>query len=278
MNKKNSRVIINADDFGITKGVNAAITELAGAGVVSSASVMSNMEHYTEAEGLREKIGLGLHFNLTVGRPACPHAVPSLVGNDGNFNALGTLLKKMSRGDICIKDVEAEFSAQARRLLDIGIAPDHLNSHESILKYPFFRKAVTGLVKKYNIGAVRTYTQKEFQYSRLLNPMKILKTCYLELDKFLWRAGNFKVAGRCFSLLEPGMDPQSALAKLAGVFQDLPSGVLEIMVHPGYLDGNDGPLGGYLTERESEAKALLSREFIGIIKNSRADLIAFRDI
>ena len=86
------------------------------------------------------------------------------------------------------------------------------------------------------------------------------------------------VTDRCFSLLELGMDSSGALRKLSCVFRDIPFGVLEIMVHPGRLDGNNGPLGEYLRERESEAKALMSNEFIDVIRNSRADLVSFKEI
>ena len=59
------KVIINSDDFGITKGVNQSIVELIDAGILTSTTVMSNMPYYAEIEKLRDRIGIGIHFNLT---------------------------------------------------------------------------------------------------------------------------------------------------------------------------------------------------------------------
>ena len=83
---KYNRVIINADDFGITKGVNEAIFELVDAGIVTSTSVMSNMPDYVDVVKFKTKIGISVHFNLTIGRSINdPKKVPTLVDEQGCF-------------------------------------------------------------------------------------------------------------------------------------------------------------------------------------------------
>ena len=138
---KHKRVIINADDFGITKGVNKAIFELIDAGIVTSTSVMSNMPDYVDVLKFKTKIGISVHFNLTTGRPINDSKkIPTLVDKQGCFYELPELLKRVRQRQISKQEVEIEFDAQIKRLFDIGVRPDHVDTHESLLKYPFFKK------------------------------------------------------------------------------------------------------------------------------------------
>lgn len=279
MKSDNAKVIINADDFGITAGVNKAILELANAGRVTSTSVMSNMAGYEEIVQLKGKIGIGLHFNLTAGRPVTePLKIPTLVNDNGEFFKLQKLLKNAKMGKVSREDVETEFKAQIKRLVDIGITPDHVNSHESILKYPFFVRDVKKITKQYGIEALRTFSQRQFDYTRLLSPGKIMRSIYLSFQKVTLRLNGYHVVNRHDSLLVMGLDYEMACDKLRNVFMDLSDGVLEFVVHPGYCNGNHQNLGRYVLEREAELKALLSDEFADILEHSGVRLIAFSGI
>ncbi len=277
---KHNRVIINADDFGITKGVNKAIFELVDAGIVTSTSVMSNMPDYVDVVKFKTKIGISVHFNLTTGRPINdPKKIPTLVDEQGSFYELSELLKRMRQGQILKQEVEIEFDNQIKRLIKIGVQPDHVDTHESLLKYPFFEKVIREKAKKYSIMAVRTYTPRKFDYVRLFSPKKLLISLYLGFQKVRWRYNGFKVADRYDGLLKAGLDYSTALKKLEDIFYKLPKGVLEIGVHPGYCnDNNNKALGGYVKEREVELKALLSEGCKEIIHNSGAEVISFNDI
>ncbi len=275
----NRRVIINADDFGITAGVNKAIFELVDAGRLTSTSVMTNMAGYADILQLKGRIGIGLHFNLTVGHPVTESLkISTLVNESGEFFELPTLLKNVKMGKVSRKDVETEFKAQIKRLLDLGIQPDHLNSHESVLKYPFFIRAVQRTTSHYGIEAVRSFSPREFDYTRLLSPGKIVRSLYLSFQKMTLRYNGYHVADRHDSLLEMGLDYRMACEKLHDVFMDISEGVLEFVVHPGYCNGDHQPLGGYVSERETELKALLSDEFGSVLKLSEVDLVSFKDL
>jgi chitin disaccharide deacetylase len=277
--KARSCVIINADDFGITEGVNKAIFELADAGRLTSTSVMSNMPVYKSVKQLKDKIGIGVHFNLTVGRPITdPNKIPALLDSNGIFFGLSQLLKKIRRREISEKEVEIEFDAQVRHLLDIGITPDHIDSHESLLKYTFFIEIMKRVARKYKIPAVRTYIQRKFDYSRLLSPRKTLISFYLAFQKMKWESDGFYTADKYDSLIKFGLDYEAALRKLQDIFHNLPPGILEIGVHPGYLNANHILLGEYISEREVELQALSSDYFRQLLKNSEAKLISFKDI
>lgn len=279
MRNSKPRVIINADDFGITKGVNKAIFELIDAGVLTSTSVMSNMPDYSEMVNLKNKIGIGIHCNLSVGKPITePCKVSSLVTQEGAFLGLSELIQKTRQRKICKQETATELDAQIKRIVDMGIKPDHINSHESLIKYPFFSSIIRRLALKHGIKAVRTYTPRKFDYNRLLKPRKIVISIFLELEKLKWKLAGFAVTDRYDSLLKTALDYETALDKLEDIFQKLIPGVYEIAVHPGYCYGDRLCLGGYVQEREVEVKALLSSDFQRIINTSVVELISYRDI
>ena len=276
---KKSFVIINADDFGITRGVNKAIIKLADVGVVTSTSVMSNMPHYLEINNVNKAVGVGIHLNLTVGKPVLPiKEVTSLINDQGKFYNFPTLIKMTKENLISKKEVEAEFNAQIKQLVDIGIQPDHINTHQSLLKYPFFIPIIKKVAKKYCIKTVRSYSPRKFDFKRLFSLRKILISIYLEYQKIKWKHEGFYVSRKFDSLLEMNLNHEIAIKKLKEIFNNLPKGILELTVHPGYCDDNNSLLGNYLHEREVEVNALLSKDFKKIKENVKAAFISFKQL
>lgn len=273
------KIIINADDFGITPGVNKAIRELADAGIVTSTTAMMNMPFHEEISSLKGKIGIGVHFNLTVGKPVLDsRKVLTLIDDEGIFYSIERLLKKMKKKLLSGDDVEAEFDAQVARLTTLGIKSDHIDSHESLIKYPFFMRIMKSVAKRYGILGVRSYSPRKFDYSRLLSLRKTMISLYLALQKRRWEYDGFSTTYKYDSLLKFGLDHVSAIATLRDIFSGLPNGVMEFGVHPGYCDNHTIHLGEYVLEREVETKALLSEQFKAILEESGAELISFKDI
>lgn len=273
------KIIINADDFGITQGVNKAIFELVDAGVLTSTTVMANMPYYREILKIGNRIGIGVHLNLTTGRPVMgPDKVQTLVGKDGNFFKLSELIKRMRKGRVSKQDVKVELNAQVRRLSEDGIHIDHIDSHESLIKYPFFVSIIKEVAKQHGIMAVRTYTPRKFDYKRLLNPKRILISAYLAFQKMQWRWAGFNVVDKYDALIKMGLDEKTAIQKLKDIIQNAPDGVLELCVHPGYCNGDNAPLGRYVYERENELRALMSQEVKETVGTSGIELISFRDL
>jgi predicted glycoside hydrolase/deacetylase ChbG (UPF0249 family) len=129
------RLIINADDLGYNEGVNQAIFELFGAGLVSSTSCMTNVPAWhLAAATLREHpdLGAGVHLVMNEGHPVLPaERVPALIGPDGLFLNDGQILRSLRRGSTA--QLRAEFRAQIERFIrDVGRPPDHLDNHCSI--------------------------------------------------------------------------------------------------------------------------------------------------
>src|SRR5581483_2166777 len=122
-----ARLIVNADDFGLTPGVNRAIVELHEAGVLTSATLMANASATDEAialAGVHPRLGVGCHVVLVDGRPVLPaEQVRSLIDeNTGCFvPKLTTFLGRLLTGRVRASEIEAEAAAQIARLQERGV-------------------------------------------------------------------------------------------------------------------------------------------------------------
>lgn len=124
------KLIMNADDFGLTENVNLAIVECFKAGIVKSTTLMVNqpaIEHAVTLikQGLIPEVGL--HLTLTSGKPILSaQQVPSLVDENGYFLKNNILLDKE---EVNLEEVEAEFQAQYDKAIAYGVHINHLDSH-----------------------------------------------------------------------------------------------------------------------------------------------------
>lgn len=145
------KLIINADDFGLSKGINKGIIEAYQAGLISSTTIMINMPYAEEAiSKLKENtsLGLGFHINLTQGSPICNN-VSSLVDENGIFHKH----RKIENGeiDISYEDAYREIKAQIDKLLSYEVRIDHLDYHHFIHLNQSIRKALINLALEYKL-------------------------------------------------------------------------------------------------------------------------------
>lgn len=117
-------IIINTDDFGISEGANKAIAELHKKGVISSATLLVDMPQTKAAADLakRDKIPVGLHFNLTLEHP--------------HFKNRGDFERQLLTGQVKKSYVLSELERQYKKMLDFGLTPTHLDSHQHIHNWP----------------------------------------------------------------------------------------------------------------------------------------------
>ena len=151
------KLIINADDFGLTKGTNDAILELAKLRTLSSTTVMVNMQFADEIVHLSEIVGfgIGLHFNLTHGKPILsPIEIPSLIDEDGNFYFVDKFKYRIKKKLVNQADIIKELSAQYSKLTDlIGNNITHIDSHQEINNISLINGALIRFIKN---KAIRT--------------------------------------------------------------------------------------------------------------------------
>jgi chitin disaccharide deacetylase len=147
-------LIVNADDFGYSRGVNNGIIDSHLYGIVNSATMMMNMpgtDHAIELAKKHPSLQVGIHLVLTCGKPLLKD-VPSLVDENRNFKHLSLLQKNM---DISLVELEREWTAQIERFLASGLKLTHMDSHHHVHTIEEFLPVVQKLANKYKLP-VRT--------------------------------------------------------------------------------------------------------------------------
>src|SRR4029079_6807551 len=162
-----ARLIVNADDFGLSEAVNRAVIEAHEHGIVTSTSIMAGGSAFEHAAALATRtptLDVGVHLTLTEQQPVA-ESVPSLVGADGQFAPHATdFAKRWLRGTIALADVRTELDAQIRRVRAHGVRPTHLDGHQHVHVLPGIARVVAELAREHGIRAVRVPTERPRSY------------------------------------------------------------------------------------------------------------------
>jgi chitin disaccharide deacetylase len=229
------RLIVNADDFGLTVGVSQGILHAHRDGLVTSTTVLASLppQEELDAGAAGSGLGLGLHFNLTWGRPVSPAGtVASLVDGEGRFGRDLSVLQARARPDEVRRECEAQIEAFARRF---GRAPTHLDSHHHVHRLPRVMDAVVDVA----LAARLPLRSQDPGFRDGLRRHGIVTT-----DTFVGDAQA-----------EPYWTSERLLDRLA----TLPLGVTELMCHPGVFD-EALAYSRYGRQREVELAALCDVE------------------
>ena len=157
------KIIINADDFGMTKSINNAIFELMELGTLTSTTVMVNMPYAEEAVKLLDypDCSVGLHLNLTEGKPISnPGEIATLVDKDGRFLGKKKFEEKAKKNELNKKEIYIELNSQYKKLKSIlGDQITHLDSHQWLNRVPIVFSVVKNFGKQNNIKGIRIYVK-----------------------------------------------------------------------------------------------------------------------
>ena len=207
------RLIVNADDFGVTEGVSRGILRAHREGLVTSTTVLASLPAQPELDAVARDsagLGLGLHFNLTLGRPVSPpETVGSLVDAEGRFGRDLAVLQERARPDEVRRECEAQIEAFTRRF---GRGPTHLDSHHHAHRLSRVMDAVVDVV----LAARLPLRSQDPGFRDGLRRRDIATT-----DSFVGDAD-----------VEPYWTTERLLDQLA----TLPLGLTELMCHPGFFD------------------------------------------
>jgi chitin disaccharide deacetylase len=278
-----TRLIINADDFGLTSGVNRAIVELHRDGVLTSTTLMAKAAATTEAVNLARatpSLGVGCHVVLVDGEPVLPPSeVPSLIdAKTGRFpRDLTAFLRRLYTGRIRAAEIEAEAGAQIALLQNSGVPLTHVDSHKHTHMFPPVLEPLLRAARKAGIGAVRNPFEPEWAV-RVTPRASLLRTAEVialrRLGPFFRRIiaratmanpdGTIAVAGT-------GTFDSDTVRALLG---ELPEGTWELVTHPGYNDADLNKIHTRLRDsRDKERLALKTvHEFPSI------DLVSFAEL
>ena len=283
------RLIVNADDFGLTPGVNRAIAEAHRGGVVTSSTLMATGTAFDDAVAVARslpQLSVGCHVLLVDGQSVLPEeTIPDLVDKaSGRFYpTLGSFARRVVAGQVSAEQIEAEASAQIRRLQQAGIAVSHLDTHKHMHILPQVLRPLLQAARACGVPAVR-------------NPFERLRISLLAGRPELWRQfakvsllgwlprrfgaevrrASMATCDGTIGIVATGfLDP----TLLGRMLDELPEGTWEFVCHPGYNDSDLSQIHTRLREsRLAELQILTSEEIRQLLARKGIKLISYHDI
>ncbi len=278
-------LIVNADDFGLTPGVNRAVIEAHTNGILTSATLMANMPAFNEAVRLAKEnptLGVGLHFNITQGLPvANASTVGSLLNERGEFFGTSTaLLRRWLTGKLRIQEIEIELRAQIEKVHQAGLRLTHIDSHKHSHALPPVCEAIINTIGDYGIKAVRLPRERwrfpRHNLSAKLITQSFSAFCLSQLCRVSASKFSNRTANAFFGVSQTGFWSKRWLLELIG---SLPEGVSELMSHPGYDDAELSQIKTRLLKSRANELALLTDvEVKEAVRRSQVRLINYAQL
>jgi hopanoid biosynthesis associated protein HpnK len=284
-------LILNADDFGLTKGINEAIVRAHRDGILTSATLMANMPAFEDAvERLRQSpsLGIGVHLVLVGGRAvARPDEVSSLVNEEGELPAsLGTFVVKVTSGVIRQQHIERELWSQIEKVRASGIEPSHVDTHKHTHAHPAVMESVARVARECGILAVRKpFEDLHDSWASTRDNRSAFVPQLAAAAAARVTSRSFQAICRRYGLRSPdrflGLATTGGIraAVLRSLIDRLSDGTTEIMLHPGICDADLAQTGSRLQmQRQAELEALLAPEVKGILDERGIRLISYREV
>ncbi|MFI5310935.1 MAG: carbohydrate deacetylase [Gemmatimonadales bacterium] len=271
------RLIINADDFGLSPAVTAGILEAHAAGAVTSSSMMVHCAGWDD--GVRQArstptLGIGLHLNLLVGAPLTRSR--SLTdARTGRFPTLLAMVARACRGACEGAEVAAECEAQLAAMRDAGIRVTHIDSHRHTHALPGIRRAVASVAALHGLPLRRPVESARWF------PADVRAQLHRAVIAWSWRISSRGADSTRAADHFVGVSLQGGVhfaTRFASVLGGLPGGSVEVMVHPGRVDDALRAADGYTWQRELELRALLSPAIRERLSRAGTALIGFADL
>lgn len=284
------QLITNSDDFGLTPSITDAIVDTHLNGIMTSTTMMANMEGFEYAVKMAKEypsLGIGIHFNLTEGKPLTEISkIPDLVDDRGYFKSNAVQRKNFLVGKRKLSQIKLELKNQLARLLDNNIVPTHFDSHHHITGVPLAFEASVIVAKENNINKARI-TNIDFIYSPSYNGSVITKlrhTLKNAPKAFIHNRNKKLLKEKGFGTPETKILPNRVLPvskdpveQFIRTLSTLKSGVTEISFHPGYKDSDPNDSINTAALRIRDLKVANSTAVIEYIRDNNIQLINFKD-
>ena len=263
------RLIVNADDFGWSRSVNRGTVDAHLRGIVTSASILA-----TGAPGFDDAVRLalatpslsvGVHLNLYRGASILPpENIPSLIGRDGLFpGSASQVIWRLAIGRVARHEVAAEFGAQIETVRAAGITPTHLDSDKHFHLWPCVFRVVCDLAVEHGIKEVRVLREPF-----TLRPIPLVLNLLSSRDARIARSYGLTVPEGTIGVTQAPTDT----AILARLLMRARGDVVELIVHPGYVDAEFRALQDILPNKLTDAR---ERE-LEVLTDPKARQIAAR--
>ncbi|HET9180746.1 MAG TPA: ChbG/HpnK family deacetylase [Candidatus Angelobacter sp.] len=283
------RLIVNADDFGLTLGVNRAIAQANREGIVTSATVMANSHGFQEAVEVAKsqpELKTGCHVVLIDGEPLTTGAA-TLTNNSARFRGnLKEFASAAVRKKISSDEIQHEAEAQICKLQAAGLTVTHVDSHKHTHMFPHVLRPVLRAARRCGVRAVRNPFERWRCWPKSVvfgNAAMWLRAagvgCFAVFAAAFQRAirdENMLTTDGTVGIVATGkLDARLLLSML----ESLPEGTWELVCHPGYADAELQAAGTRLVQsREVELQALISLEVRNLITRRGIELISYSDL
>jgi hopanoid biosynthesis associated protein HpnK len=258
-----SYLIINADDFGFSQGVNSAIIKAHAEGILTSTSLMVTGDAAQEAIALAKdhpQLAVGLHLVLVCGKSVLPPSqIPHLVDSQGNFSSnptqagLNYQFNQATRAELRL-----EIYAQLAKFRDSGLNLAHVDGHLHLHVHPVILNILTEFAAEFQIKFIRLPSEELTKNLKIDNRNLLTKIVWSivfgQLRRYgegLLKANNIKFADRVYGLLQTA---DMSEKYLLGLIPQIESELVEIYSHPALVNTETNNGG------EVELAALLSQE------------------
>lgn len=244
------RLIVNADDFGLTHGINRAVRDLHQLGALPSTTLMAAARRFDEAVEIsrqQKTLGVGCHIVLVDGIPvADPATIPTLLdvshlrSSEPRFRCtLGEFVRALYLGRIDSSHIEREAIAQILRLQQAGIAVTHVDTHKHTHMFPPVLHGVMRAAQACNIRTIRNPFEPAWSVAATPGAglvrawqVRLLATLRHRFWKLI-RQQEFFTTNGCVGVAATGTFNEATLRSL---LNRMPEGNFELVCHPAYMD------------------------------------------
>lgn len=242
-----TNLIINADDFGMSREVNEGIETGIKRGIIRNVSVIANMPYFSDAVSFLKKhpeVSVGLHFNITEGQPVLPpNEVDTLIKEDGSFFYWTSLIPRLVVRNAKLEQIKKELFAQFAKLKSTGLPITHIDSHHHIHIYPHVFTFFTKFAQAKKVMALRCHHFNPWSLTAGFTQWPNWKKTIINL--LMWTNSSYNnrlrhdfVNGEVDGLYDLNWDKNLAEKDLQIILARLPQGTTEIICHLGVLSPN----------------------------------------
>jgi predicted glycoside hydrolase/deacetylase ChbG (UPF0249 family) len=277
---------VNADDYGLTSGVNRGIQDAYLAGGVTSATLMATApqaHHAAKFASENPRLGVGCHVVLVDGSPVSgPAKVSSLLepGTPSFYATPGRFLIALLSGRVKSEHLVCEVGEQLQRIRALGIPPTHVDTHKHLHVFPAVARALMTAARQHGITAIRnpfesTWAVSASKGAGLLRKTEVSGLRQMYARRFLKMAeeNEFVTTDGAIGVSATGTLDSVTLERL---LRTMPEGTWELVCHPGYADSELQGVKTRLREsRDIEASAL--RELPNMLPKN-VELINFAEL
>jgi chitin disaccharide deacetylase len=285
------RLILNADDFGMTIGVNEGIVRAHRDGVLTSATLMANGLAFDDAvrrAAGNPELGIGCHLVLVGGKPVAPaEKLASLIDAQGNLpDSLAAFVARVTAGIIKTDEIECELKAQILKIQSAGIIPSHLDTHKHTHAHPRVMEVVGKVAQEFGIRKIRRPVEN------LRDSWETTRSHVQGVCKQIVAAGAVRVVASRFNAIAEkyqlicpdhflglAMTGQLGPAALRRMAESVEEGSTEIMLHPGICDADLAASGSRLQQqRQTELNGLLDGGVREAFSQRGIHFISYREL